>query len=227
MLEICGITASYGSHKALDDVTLTVGPGDIVGIVGPNGAGKTTLFKVIARILKPDTGTVTFNEQPLAALKSNEIGYLAEAPFQFDFFTPTEMLLFERALKNPQLPAEQVSRMIRALDLEKHKDTPLKRLSQGLRKRVAIAAAFLGTPSILVLDEPLNAIDIQTVIALKRLIQEAAARGAHVLVSTHVLDFFDDLIKRVVFLNNGNIYYVSRDDTRGAEELYTKLFISD
>jgi ABC-type multidrug transport system ATPase subunit len=225
MLEVNGMRVSYGSCRALTDVSLTVERGEVVGVVGPNGSGKTTLFKTVARILEPDAGTVSFEGRPLAALASREIGYLAENPFQFDHFTPTEMLLFERALKSPQLPRDLVVDLLRTLNLESVQGTKLRNLSQGLRKRVAIAAAFLGNPSIIVLDEPLNAIDIQTVLVLKRLIAEAAARGAHILISSHVLDFFDGLVKRVVFLNRGVIHYVSQNDTHKAEELYAKLFM--
>jgi ABC-type multidrug transport system ATPase subunit len=225
MLELNNISASYQSIKALDDVSLSIACGEIVGIVGPNGAGKTTLFKIIARILDRYEGTVSYNGNPLKALESREIGYLAEVPFQFDYFTPAEMLLFERSLRNPQLPAEQVFTMLDTWGLVAWQDTKIRELSQGLKKRVALSTAFLGDPSLLVLDEPLNAIDIQTVIVLKRLIREAAARGAIVLISSHVLDFFDGLIERVVFLNQGSIHCASSDDTRTTEELYVDLFM--
>jgi ABC-type multidrug transport system ATPase subunit len=227
MLEMNGVSASYGSHRALCDVSLCVESGEIMGVVGPNGAGKTTLFKIIAGILDQYSGTITFNGNPLTTLASREIGYLAEAPFQFEFFTPVEMLLFERSLRNPQLPAEQVFALLETLGLEDYQNVRIRDFSQGLKKRVALAAAFLGDPSIVVLDEPLNSIDIQTVIVLKRLIQDASARGAAILVSRHVLDFFDGLIERIVFLNRGSVRYTSSDDTRKAEELYAELFLSD
>jgi ABC-type multidrug transport system ATPase subunit len=227
MLEISGVSASYGSHRALCDVSLCVESGEIIGVVGPNGAGKTTLFKIIAGILDQYGGTIAFNGNPLATLASKEIGYLAETPFQFEFFTPVEMLLFERSLRNPQLPAEQAFALLETLGLEDYQNVRIRDFSQGLKKRVALAAAFLGDPSIVVLDEPLNSIDIQTVIVLKRLIQDASARGAAILVSSHVLDFFDGLIERIVFLNRGSVRHTSSDDTRKAEELYAELFLSD
>jgi ABC-2 type transport system ATP-binding protein len=211
----------------LSDVSLCIESGEIVGVVGPNGAGKTTLFKIIVRILDEYTGEVTFNGNPLTTLASREIGYLAEVPFQFEFFTPVEMLLFERSLRDPQLPVEQVYAMLETLGLRDYQDVRIGDFSQGLKKRVALAAAFLGNPSIVVLDEPLNSIDIQTVIVLKRLIQAAAARGATILVSSHVLDFFDGLIERIVFLNRGSVHHTSSNDARKAEELYTALFLSD
>jgi ABC-type multidrug transport system ATPase subunit len=224
MLELNNISVSYRSKKALDDVSLSVKRGEIVGIVGPNGAGKTTLFKIIARILPKYKGFVTYEGNPLRVLPSKEIGYLADAPFQFDFFTPVEMLLFERSIKNPQLSAEEVFAMLNVFGLTEYQDIKIGELSQGLKKRVALSATFLGNPSIMVLDEPLNAIDIQTVITLKRLVRDAAARGATVLISSHVLDFFDGLIERVIFLNRGTICYASDNDNRKAEELYTELF---
>jgi ABC-type multidrug transport system ATPase subunit len=225
MLELNNISVSYQSKAALNNVSFLVESGEILGVVGPNGAGKTTLFKVVARILKKYQGTVTYKGNPLETLSSKEIGYLAEVPFQFDFFTPVEMLLFERSLRNPQLPAEHVFAMLDMFGLVEYQNMMIRELSQGLKRRVALSAAFLGDPSIVVLDEPLNAIDIQTVITLKRLIRNAAARGATILISSHVLDFFDGLIERVVFLNQGTIYYTSTGDTRKTEDLYTELFL--
>jgi ABC-2 type transport system ATP-binding protein len=227
MLELCGVTKSYGSHRALGEVTFSVERGAVVGVVGPNGAGKTTLFRIIARVIEQYEGEITFDGGQLSALASGEIGYLAEAPFQFEFFTPVDMLLFERAFRYSQLPVERVLSMLGLLGLEDYQDKQLRDLSQGLRKRVALAAAFLGEPAIIVLDEPLNGLDVQTVIVLKRLIQEATARGALVLVSSHVLDFFDGLVERVMFLNHGAIHYASSGDTRKAEEIYADLFMSD
>lgn len=225
MLELQSISASYGSHKALNNVSLSVQPGEIIGIVGPNGAGKTTLFKVLARVIQQYEGTVTFNQRPLASLESSEIGYLAESPFQFDFFTPTEMLLFERALRLPHIPTKEVFTILETFALQDYLDKPIKTLSHGLQKRVALASAFLGNPAIIILDEPLNSIDIQTVITLKGLLQSSLARGATILMSSHVLDFFDGLIQRIAFLNKGTLHYLASNDPRKAEQLYTELFL--
>jgi ABC-2 type transport system ATP-binding protein len=227
MLDLEGITVLYGTHRALSNVSLSVDRGEIVGVVGPNGAGKTTLFKVLARIIEQHEGTVRFDKKPLVELSSSEIGYLAEAPFQFDYFTPIEMLLFERTLRKLDIPADEAFDILCALGMESYLHKPIKKLSQGLKKRVAVAAAFLGNPSIVILDEPLNSLDIQSVIVLKRLIQDARSRGAIVLISSHVLDFFDGLTTRVVFLNKGSVFFTLSDDPRKSEELYTELFLSE
>jgi len=227
LLELQNISVSYGANRALNDVSLSVAPGEIVGIVGPNGAGKTTLFKVLARIIEQYDGTVLLRGEPLAELSGDEIGYLGEDPFLFEFFTPVEMLLFERTMRLPELPEGEVLDMLHALDLDDHMNRPIKTLSRGLKKRVAIAAAFLGSPSMVVLDEPLNSIDIQTVIVLKRLIQEALSRGTIILMSSHVLDFFEGLIRRIVFLNQGSIHHTALHDPRTAEEIYKALFLPD
>ena len=224
MLKLQNISVSYGSTRALHNVSFSVAPGEIIGVVGPNGAGKTTLFKVLARIIEQFEGAALFKGEPLAGLSASEIGYLGEEPFLFEFFTPVEMLLFERTMRLPHLPENEVLDMLHTLALDDYLDKPIKTLSRGLKKRIAIAAAFLGNPSIVILDEPLNSIDIQTVIVLKRLIQDALSRGAIVLMSSHVLDFFDGLIKRIVFLNQGSIHYTASDDPRTAEELYKLLF---
>ena len=227
MLDIQNVSASYGDHLALDKVSLAVEPGEIVGVVGPNGAGKTTLFKVLARIIEKYQGSIAFNALPLATVPQESIGYLAETPFLFEFFTPVEMLLFERSIRFPSLPEENVFNMLSTLGMDEHLHKPISTLSSGLKKRVAVAATFMGSPQLLILDEPLNSLDIQTVIVLKKLIREVLAREATVLVSSHVLDFFDGLIDRVVFLDRGAVHYTSSGDKRKAEELYTELFLPE
>jgi len=224
LLELQNISVSYGTTRALNNVSFSVAPGEIIGVVGPNGAGKTTLFKVLARIIEHFEGAALFKGEPLAGLRASETGYLGEEPFLFEFFTPVEMLLFERTMRLPLLPENEALDMLHTLALDDYLDKPIKTLSRGFKKRIAIATAFLGNPSIVILDEPLNSIDIQTVIILKRLIQDALSRGAIVLLSSHVLDFFDGLIKRIVFLNQGSIHYTASDDPRTAEELYKSLF---
>lgn len=226
MLKIENVTVKYGSKKALDDVSLRVDGGSIVGIVGPNGAGKSTLFGTIIGTVSPCSGLITLDNSPVSAMAGKNIGYLGESPFQFDYFTPIEPLLFERAMKDPSLPLDRITSLLDLLGLDQFIDTPIGKLSQGLKKRVAIAAAFLYDPPLLVLDEPLNAIDIQTVIVLKRLVKRAASEGSHVLISSHVLDFFDGLIEKVVFLDHGSIRHVSYNDSN-AEQTYKQLFMGE
>ena len=225
MLEITDVRVSYGACKALKGVTLSVEAGSVVGVVGPNGAGKSTLFKAVMGMVELDAGAVSLDGRPLFDIESREVGYLADIPFQFEFLTPREMLLFERAMKNPELPLEHLQGLLHTLDLEAHENTPIGNLSQGLRKRAALAAALAGEPSLLVLDKPLNALDVQTVIVLKRLIREAVARGAHVLVSSHVLNFFDGLVDKVAFLDRGLVRHVCSGDGEGAEDTYRRLFM--
>lgn len=225
MLSISDISVSYRSVKAVESVSLSVEAGEIVGVVGPNGAGKSTLFKTVVGLVAQDTGSIEVDETAISELDKSQIGYLAEHPFSFEFFTPTEMLLFERSIKAPNLDVGAVRDMLETLDLTSVMDLPISSLSQGQKKRVAIAAAFMGKPSVIVLDEPLNAIDIQTVITLKSLLKEALLRDAHILVSSHVLTFFDGLIQKIVFLENGSIRYISTNDTTSAEEIYSDLFM--
>lgn len=226
MLKIENLSVCYGKHQALSDITMTVPMGQILGIVGPNGAGKTTLFRVLARCVEKYSGSISLMGKAIDEIDANAIGYLADKPFQFPFFSPLEMLLFERTMKHPQLPEEEVLRMLNVLELDSFMHKPLNTLSSGLKKRVSVAAAFLGSPSLIILDEPLNSLDIQTVIILKRLIQAALSNGTIILMSSHVLDFFDGLITRIVFLKHGVIFHTSVDDSKSAEEIYAKLFLT-
>lgn len=227
MLQVSDLTVSYGTHKALDHVSFSTDLGEVVGIVGPNGSGKTTLFKTMMSLIKQDNGSIDFNGKSIPEVERKEIGYLAEIPFQFEFFSPTEMLLFERSIKDPLLPVETIYEMLHLLDLDDHKDVPIKNLSQGLKKRVSIASTFISGPSLLILDEPLNALDIQTVIILKKLIREASSRGAYVLISSHILTFFDGLIQKIIFLDQGKVRHITSKGETDAEEVYKTLFMPD
>ena len=226
MLEISGVTVSYGSTVAVEGVSFRVESGDIVGVVGPNGAGKTSLFKTILGFESQDFGSIDFNGKAISEVGSANIGYLAESPFLYDFFTPLEMLMFEISLKQATVSDEHVCEMMELLGLEKHKDTPISKLSQGFKKRVAIASAFICNPSLVILDEPLNALDIQTVIVLKQLIEQFSTQGAHLLLSSHVLTFFNGLVSKVVFLDHGKLRHISSSAADDAEEVYKRLYMT-
>lgn len=227
MLEVSGVTVVYGPQKALDDVSLRVEAGDAVGIVGPLGAGKSTLFRAILNIVSPSSGTVALNGEPLSSLPCSEIGYRDESPFQFDFFTPREALLFERALRDPQLPEKRVSESLHEFDLDAYEDTPLDELSEGLRNRVALAATFMSQPALIILDEPLNTIDMSTALILKRLIRQAVSRGAHVLISGHALPLLDEFVDKVIFLDHGSVLRSSPGNAGRVGDTYQNLLATN
>ncbi len=226
MLEMRHVTKTYGAKRALDDLSLSVECGESVGIIGPNGAGKTTLFEVIAGVIPPDSGTCRFDGVGLAALPLSTLGYVAQSPYYYDSFSAFETLAFERTMRGIGCSDSDLDGLVREFCIQEFSGVRMRDLSGGMAKRVSLACAFMGEPEVIVLDEPLNDIDIQTMIVLKREIAEARGRGACLLVSSHVLDFFGDTVDRLIFIDKGRTVRELRCGDGDPETVYEELFLS-
>lgn len=224
MLEVVSALKQYGSNTALDRVSFSVAPGEVLAVIGPNGAGKSTLFRVLAGVELLDSGTCFFAEQSLNSLSASSVGFLPELPFYYKNFQAVEMLQFEVSMRNISLEPNEIEQLMATFSIGDFEKTKMKNLSQGMAKRVSLACAFLGKPSIIILDEPLNGLDIQTVLALKRQIRTAQSKGSCILISSHVLNFFDGLINRALFLKEGQIAYESTSINESSENIYRELF---
>jgi ABC-2 type transport system ATP-binding protein len=207
-LRIESLTHRYGDLLAVDDLSLTVGPGEIVGFLGPNGAGKTTTLRACSGLLAPDSGRVTIagaplDDAPLAARA--RLGFVPDEPFLYERLTPAEFLDFVAALYDvsPALAAQRAGELSERFELGAAADQLLETGSRGMRQKVSIAAALLHDPPLLLLDEPLTGLDPHAVRALKDVLRERAARGLGVLVSTHLLEVAERLCDRVVIIHRG------------------------
>jgi ABC-2 type transport system ATP-binding protein len=225
MLEIRHVTKMYDAKRALDDFSMSVECGESVAIIGPNGARKTTLFEIIGGIIPPDSGTCRFDGVGLAALPLSTLGYVAQSPYYYDSFSALEMLGFERTVRGIEYPDSELDKLVREFCIQDFSGVRMGDLSGGMPKRVSLACAFMGEPKVIVLDEPLNDIDIQTMIVLKRKIAEAKERGACLLVSSHVLDFFGDTVDRLIFIDKGRAVRELRCGGGDPETVYEKLFL--
>jgi len=207
-LRIESLTRRYGDLVAVDDLSLEVGPGEIVGFLGPNGAGKTTTLRMCSGLLAPDAGRVVIagaplGEAPLAARA--RLGFVPDEPFLYERLTPREFLDFVAALYDlpPALADGRAGELIERFELSAAEDQMLETCSRGMRQKVSIAAALLHDPPLTLLDEPLNGLDPHAARALKDLLRERAARGLGVLVSTHLLEVAERLCDRVVIIHRG------------------------
>jgi ABC-2 type transport system ATP-binding protein len=209
-LRLDGLVRRYGPVTAVDGVSLAVESGEIVGFLGPNGAGKTTTLRVIAGLLRPDTGSVTIAghalaTEPLAAKR--RLGFVPDRPYLYDRLTAYEFLAFVAALYDvpPEIVRDRGEWLLQRLGLLGEARDLIETYSLGMRQKTAIAAALLHDPPLLLLDEPLVGLDPQGARALKDLLRERTARGAGVLVSTHLLDVAERLCDRVVILRRGRV----------------------
>lgn len=215
------ITKSYGNQKALDNVSLSISSGEVVGLLGPNGAGKSTLMKIITCFIPPCFGTVTVNGYDIhhQALEVKKlVGYLPENnPLYLEMYIK-EYLLFIAGLHKIPNPAARVSEMIgiTGLDLEKHKK--IGALSKGYRQRVGIAQALIHDPKVLILDEPTSGLDPNQLLDIRKLIANIG-KSKTVMLSTHIMQEVEAVCSRAIIINRGII--VADDSTANLSRLAT------
>lgn len=206
---IQNLTVNYGTFTAVDNLSFTVGPGEIYGLLGPNGAGKTSTIKVLVGILEAKQGKIEIYGTPIqneVAAKSH-IGYVPEEVVLLDSLTPREFFEFVASIR--RLSADGVNprleRFTTAFELKQYFDTPIAALSMGNKQKVAIIAALLHEPQLLVLDEPLVGLDARSSKILKELITHHAKKGGAAIFSTHIMEVAEKLCTRVGIINKGKI----------------------
>ena len=184
VISMHGITKSYGKHQVLHDVELDIERGDIFGLIGRNGAGKTTLFKVILG-LSDYKGTLTIGGSRNLSAGRQKIGFLIGSNF-FGYMTARQNLEYYRVMKGLKDKSE-IDRVLKIVGLDTAKG-PYSRFSMGMKQRLGIANAMLGSPEILILDEPTNGLDPQGIADVRALIQRLNEEfGMTVIVSSHIL----------------------------------------
>lgn len=217
MIEVEGLSKSYGSHQALRDVSFQVGEGEIVGLLGPNGAGKTTILKILTGYLQPDEGSVVVDGIDVVGdtrAAQTRIGYLPEnAPLYPELSVQTYLKLIADLKGIPR--SEQMANLseaIYATGLQERLTQPIGQLSKGFRQRVGLAQAILNQPRLLILDEPSVGLDPTQIVEMRYLIKRLAAHST-VLFSTHILSEVEAICDRVIILINGEV----RADARLAD----------
>ena len=209
MIEVSHLTKKYGGHLAVDDVSFTVEDGQIYGLLGPNGAGKSTIMNILTGYLSATSGQVTVAGHSLpeeADEAKGCVGYLPEQPPLYPEMTVGEYLNFVAELKKvPRAQRkEQVLRAARRTGLEKVLPRLIRSLSKGYKQRVGIAQALLGSPKIIILDEPTVGLDPAQVIEIRKLIRELG-KAHTVILSSHILSEVQAVCQQVLILSKGNL----------------------
>ena len=209
MIEVSHLTKKYGGHLAVDDVSFTVEDGQIYGLLGPNGAGKSTIMNILTGYLSATSGQVTVAGHPLPEEADEAkacVGYLPEQPPLYPEMTVGEYLNFVAELKKvPRAQRkEQVLRAARRTGLEKVLLRLIRSLSKGYKQRVGIAQALLGSPKIIILDEPTVGLDPAQVIEMRKLIRELG-KAHTVILSSHILSEVQAVCQQVLILSKGKL----------------------
>ena len=214
LIEVQNLTKVYGSKTAVENVSFKIRNGRIYGLLGPNGAGKSTTMNIMTGCLSPTEGTVLINgydicDQPIEAKR--QIGYLPEQPPLFGDMTPAEYLSFVAEAKgvSDDLIDRQVKEAMQVTDILSVKDRLIRNLSKGYRQRVGIAQAILGSPDIIILDEPTVGLDPQQLTEIRALVRKLGEKLT-VIISSHILSEISELCDHVIILSEGHV--VADDD---------------
>jgi ABC-2 type transport system ATP-binding protein len=204
-IEVAGLRKRFGAAQALDGMTFTVLPGQVTGFVGPNGAGKSTTMRVILGLDAPDEGTALISGQPYRTLRHplNRVGALLDAAALQPSHTARNHLLW---LAHSQgLGAGRVDAVIEQAGLETVAKRKAGGYSLGMRQRLGIAAALLGDPPVLMMDEPFNGMDPEGIIWMRGFLRTLAAEGRAVLVSSHLMSELQDTADHLIVVGRGRV----------------------
>lgn len=232
MIEVSHLTKQYGNHLAVDDVSFTVADGQICGLLGPNGAGKSTIMNILTGYLSATSGQVTVAGHPLpeeADAAKACVGYLPEQPPLYPEMTVQEYLTFAAELKGVKKAErkEQVCRAARRTGLETVLHRLIRSLSKGYKQRVGIAQALLGSPRLIILDEPTVGLDPAQVIEIRKLIRELG-RAHTVILSSHILSEVQAVCQQILILSKGHLAAAGSleeltADGKSLEEVFLEL----
>lgn len=209
-IEAHGLSKLYGDFKAVDNVSLTVNPGEIVGFLGPNGAGKTTTMRMLVGLLRPNAGTVRvcghdLRTEPIKAKAC--IGWVPAEPNLYAKLTALEYLRFiARLYRVPSDKADaRIQHLLEMFDLSDSSGTRLEGFSHGMQQKVAITGALLHDPQILFLDEPTVGLDPKSSRLMKDILRQIRDSGRAVMFSTHILEVAQNLVDRVIIIDKGRV----------------------
>ena len=208
IIELRGITKTYGRTVALDGVDLTVRRGELVGLLGPNGAGKTTTVKLLLGLAKPTSGTGRLLGAPLGDRAARRrVGYLPELFRYQPWLRAREVLTLHGALAGMPSGARRpaAADALRHVGLEDRADDAVGGFSKGMQQRLGLAVALLGDPDLVLLDEPTSALDPVGRVEVREIVRAARDRGATVILNSHLLTEVEQVCDRVIIVNHGRI----------------------
>lgn len=234
VISISDLHKSFKKKEVLKGISLEVNEGEVLGLIGPNGAGKTTLLKNICGLLSFDSGSISVNGQSVAE-KGNSIctniGVLIEETCAYPKLTGFKNLRLVADLYDSNITDEELNNIIDIVDLTENIHNKFKTYSLGMKQRLGIAMALLNSPKILILDEPINGLDVAGAKNIRELIKFLSEkRNITVLISSHMLSELDKTCDRAAFIKDGKIIKVATKDeldSEGFEEEYFKLMGSE
>jgi lantibiotic transport system ATP-binding protein len=221
VLSIKDLSKNYGKIQALQSVSFDVPQQTVFGILGPNGSGKTTLLGIVMDVLKASGGTFSWmGEQSSTAAQRKKIGTLLETPNFYHYLSAERNLKIAARIKG--MGEEDIEHVLKIVNLYQRKDSKFSTFSLGMKQRLAIAAALLGNPDILVFDEPTNGLDPAGIAEIRELIKELNRKGKTIIMASHILDEVEKVCTHVAIIQKGvlktvgsvkEVMHLGEDDT--------------
>lgn len=205
VLSCKNISKKINKIKVLDDISLDIKEGDIYGLLGNNGAGKTTLIKSILGLNKINSGSIFICGYDIKEFKNaiSSVGAIVETPEFYGYMSGRDNLKLKCRIYN--ISDERLKEVIDLLELNDYIDKKVNKYSLGMKQRLGIAFAILNNPKLLILDEPTNGLDIEGIVALKRIIRKLSSNNTAILISSHILSILDDICNKICIIKNGRV----------------------
>jgi ABC-2 type transport system ATP-binding protein len=204
-ITVSGLAKTFGTVKAVDNLSFTVEPGTVTGFLGPNGAGKTTTLRCLLGLVTPNAGGSTIGGRPYSELHTpvTTVGALLEASSFHPARTARNHLRVYCTVSG--IPSRRADEVLELVGLTSAANRKVKGFSMGMRQRLGLAAALLGDPQVLILDEPANGLDPEGIVWLRQFLRQLASQGRTILVSSHVLSEVEQTVDSIVIINNGRL----------------------
>ena len=205
MLEVRDVTKSYDGRAVVNRVSFDVHPGEVFALLGPNGAGKTTLIRMITDILRPDSGAIHLDHRPIDQMPRHEIAYLPEERGLYRRSRVVDVLAYFGRLKGmtSRVARDAARALLARVELTEWADKQVQALSKGMQQKLQLCTALIGTPRLLILDEPFSGLDPLNVQLFEEILHERRAAGATVLLSTHQMNKVEEVCDRALMINRG------------------------
>jgi lipopolysaccharide export system ATP-binding protein len=233
-LQTCEISKTYNRRKVVDDVSISLDTGEVVGLLGPNGAGKTTSFFMIVGLVSPDSGKIMLDDKEITPLPMYQrarhgISYLPQEPSVFRKLSVEDnlMAILETLPLNNRERKQRMARLIEQLGLEKVSKSKGYMLSGGERRRVEIARSLVIEPSFLLLDEPFSGIDPIQVLELQNIISDLKRSGIGILVTDHNVRETLAVTDRAYIINNGRIFRAGSPESLGRDPEVKRVYLGE
>jgi len=205
VLELDQLVKDFDGKRAVDNISLTLKRGEILGLLGPNGAGKTTTLRMILNIIAPDSGTIKILGERFSEATKERIGFLPEERGLYRKMKVSETLAFFgelKGLKTPEIKSRGLE-LLQKFDLEKYTDKKVEELSKGMAQKLQFITTILHAPELLILDEPFSGLDPVNIELVKDIILEKKREGISIIFSTHLMAYAEKIVDSVVMINNG------------------------